>query len=86
MPGFCPVFQSDGVDLVQTEDMQLDALMDAGRWIYLTSVKPDAVLFSGTIPSKNPERQQEKYIENFKRGTDGIKPLRISIIIFKERK
>lgn len=49
LPGFCLFFQSDGVDLVQIEDMQLDALMDAGRWIYLTSVKPDAVLTDNSV-------------------------------------
>lgn len=58
--------------------------MNAGRWIYLTSVKPDAVFTDNSI--KHPERQQEKYIENIKRYIDSIKPLRIPINIFKERK
>lgn len=49
MSGFCLFFQSNGVDLVQIEGMQLDTLMDVGRWIHLTSVKPDAVFANNSI-------------------------------------
>lgn len=38
-----------GFDLVQMKDMQLDTLMDVGRWIYLTSFKPDAVFTDNSI-------------------------------------
>lgn len=53
MPVLCPIFayffQSSSVDLVQIKDIQLDNLMNAGRWIYLTSVKPDAVFTDNSI-------------------------------------
>lgn len=49
MPEFCCFFQSNSVDLAQIKDIQLDTLMNAGRWIYLTSVKPDAVFTDNSI-------------------------------------
>jgi len=34
---------SNGIGLVQMKDMQLDTLMDTGRWMYFASVKPHTV-------------------------------------------